>query len=108
MSMTGERLRSQRKKRGLSLRAVAKYEKKSPSYLSALERGENEPGVWELLASLTRRYGTTADYLLGLTDDPCPPAVDIKKPPAEAEDLIDSYMRLSAPIAPGPPPGAFV
>ncbi|MCC9078840.1 helix-turn-helix domain-containing protein [Litorilinea aerophila] len=61
-----------REQQGLSIRAVARQEQISPSYLSGLERGENAPNVWPLLARLARRYGTTTDYLLGLTDDPRP------------------------------------
>ncbi len=72
VTITGERLRQVRKKRGLTIRAVAKYEQISPSYLSGLERGENAPNAWPLLARLARRYRTSTDYLLGLTDDPRP------------------------------------
>lgn len=72
VNITGERLRLMREQQGLSIRAVARQEQISPSYLSGLERGENAPNVWPLLARLARRYGTTTDYLLGLTDDPRP------------------------------------
>lgn len=68
----GERLRQQRLAVGLSLGQVAAYEDVSKSYLSALETGANAPNVWPLLARLAKRYETSADYLLGLTDDPRP------------------------------------
>jgi transcriptional regulator with XRE-family HTH domain len=53
----------------LTLGQVAAYEDCSVSYLSQLERGENQPNVWPMLANLARRYHTTTDYLLGLSDD---------------------------------------
>lgn len=66
----GKRLRERRNKAGLTLGQVTEYEGISKSYLSDLERGVNAPNVWELIARLARRYHTTTDYLLGLTDDP--------------------------------------
>lgn len=65
---TPDRLREQRKRVGLSLGQVAEYEGISKSYLSDLERGENAPPTWPLLAKLARRYRTNADYLLGNTN----------------------------------------
>lgn len=65
-----ERLRERREAAELTQGQVAEYEGVVRSYISNLERGTNEPAVWELLARLARRYGTSADYLLGLTDDP--------------------------------------
>lgn len=69
---TGERLRRQRERVALTLGQVAEYEGVSKTYLSALEREVNSPNVWPLLARLAERYRTSADYLLGLSDDPSP------------------------------------
>jgi len=66
----GDRLRERRKELDLTLGQVAEYEGLSKTYLSSLERGVNEPNVWHLIAKLARRYETTTDYLLGLTEDP--------------------------------------
>lgn len=65
----GSRLRERREHSALTLGQVAAYEECSVSYLSQLERGENRPNVWPMLANLARRYHTTTDYLLGLSDD---------------------------------------
>lgn len=69
----GQRLREQRKRAKLSLGQVAEYEGIGLQYLSKLERGVNSPPAWVLLAKLAIRYGTTTDYLLGLTESPLPP-----------------------------------
>lgn len=68
----GERLKERRGAAGLTQGQVSVYEDVSTSYLSNLERGHNVPSVWDLLARLAKRYHTSTDYLLGLTDDPSP------------------------------------
>ncbi len=68
----GERLRERRNAIGLSLGQVEEYEGLTAQYLSDLERGRNQPNVWPLIARLAKRYRTTTDYLLGLTEDPSP------------------------------------
>ncbi len=72
MQETAERLRQRREYIGQSQGQVAQYEGISQTYISALESGRNSPPVWPLLANLARRYRTSTDYLLGLTDDPRP------------------------------------
>jgi transcriptional regulator with XRE-family HTH domain len=67
----GLRLRQQREKANLKIGQVAEYENISAPYISQLETGVNKPN-WDLLARLARRYHTSADYILGLTDDPRP------------------------------------
>ncbi len=94
----GERLNQQRKKLGLTLGQVAEYEGVSKTYLSSLERGVNEPNVWGLVARLARRYDTTTDYLLGVTDNPSPRR-DADLPPSVRDltllalDLNDARQR---------------
>ena len=68
----GSRLRERREHADLTLGQVAEYEQIGRQYLSKLELGVNEPPTWPLLAQLARRYNTSADYLLGLSDDPSP------------------------------------
>jgi transcriptional regulator with XRE-family HTH domain len=65
-----QRLRERREKAGLTLGQVGEYEGLGKQYLSKLELGVNDPPTWDLLARLARRYHTSTDYLLGLTDDP--------------------------------------
>lgn len=67
---TGIRLRQQRKRQKFTLGQISEYENLSKSYLSNLESGVNTPPTWPLLARLARRYRTSADYLLGLVDNP--------------------------------------
>lgn len=70
MRTIGDRLKEQRERAGLSLGQVAEYEATSAQYLWKLEKGENSPPTWPLLARLARRYRCSVDYLLGVTDDP--------------------------------------
>lgn len=72
MTTIKERLKERREKAGLTQGQVSEYEEISRSYISNLERGQNAPEVWGLLAKLAKRYNTSTDYLLGLTDDPRP------------------------------------
>ena len=65
----GHRLRAMRERSGLTQGQVATYEGCDPNYISKLELGKNQPNVWQMLANLARRYHTTTDYLLGLSDD---------------------------------------
>ena len=67
-----ERLRECREAAGMTQADVAEFEGISEQYVSQLERGTNKPRGWPLLAKLARRYSTSTDYLLGLTDDPAP------------------------------------
>lgn len=68
----GERLKERRETIGLTLGQVGTYEGVSAQYLSQLETGKRTPNVWALLGALAQRYRTSADYLLGLTDNPAP------------------------------------
>lgn len=94
MGTVGERLREQRQRAGLSLGQVGAYEDLTPQYLSGLERGRNNPPVWELLARLAQRYKCTTDYLLGLTDNPngYAPAPVL---PSFGREVLDVMERLS-------------
>lgn len=68
----GNRLRERREARRLSQEQAAQQVGRVQSYVSNLENRRNQPGAIELVAQLASLYGTTADYLLGLTDDPAP------------------------------------
>lgn len=89
----GERLRRQRQRVGLSLGQVAAYENVSRQYLSRLELGDDEPGAWDLIGRLARRYSTSVDYLLALTDDP---SVSAGAVPDFAVDLVEILRKASA------------
>ena len=59
-----------------------------------MERGRNNPTVWELLAKLAKRYKCTTDYLLGLTDNPngYAPTPEL---PSFGREVLDVMERLS-------------
>lgn len=82
-----ERLRKSRERAGLTQGQVAEYESISKSYISKLENGANIPNVWPLLAQLARRYKTSADYILGLTNEPF-------LPKSEAPPRYQEFIRL--------------
>lgn len=58
-----------------------------------IEKGYNEPIAW-LLSALAQALDTTADYLLGLTDDPSIPA--LPRYPIPAPELYAALERANA------------
>lgn len=102
------RLRDLREKRNLSGRAAATYLGISNAHVSDMENGKAKPSL-ELLAHLVEYYRTTADYLLGLSDDPSPrrgealPApvqevvgLAVAWPEARQQELLDVALVLDA------------
>ena len=67
----GKRLRGLRTKRKLTGRAAAKYLEISGAHVSDMESGKSSPSL-DMLVKLVDYYGTSADYLLGIVDDPAP------------------------------------
>lgn len=61
----GQRLRSLRKRQGLSLRVLATRTDTSPSYISDLERGVRGAPTAPVLERLANGLGVTVDTLLG-------------------------------------------
>lgn len=70
--MSGERFRRARELVELSQGQVATYADTGQGYLSDIELGKRWPSTWTLLQKLAAQYKVSADYLLGLTDDPDP------------------------------------
>jgi transcriptional regulator with XRE-family HTH domain len=64
-----ERLRGLREKRGLTQRAFADLCGMSQTQIFRYEGGHSEPSV-ESLAMMAQVLGVSADYLIGLSDDP--------------------------------------
>src|SRR5512138_4043500 len=62
----GQRLRSERERRGLSLRELARRLEISPSALSQIETGRSRPSVGTLYAIVTE-LGMSLDELFGST-----------------------------------------
>ena len=59
-----------RRAKGLSQRRVAAELNISQALLSHYENGAREPGL-PFLIRACHYYGVSADYMLGLTDEPC-------------------------------------
>lgn len=65
------RIKSLREDRDITQTEVAKVVKTTQQHYSKIERGYAEIGA-EKLISLSKFYNVSADYILGLTDDPRP------------------------------------
>jgi transcriptional regulator with XRE-family HTH domain len=92
----GERLKERRESVNLTLGQVGAYEDVTAQYLSQLETGKRTPNVWALLKRLAGRYRTSADYLLGITDDPTPMRDKGELAP-EARQLLSLFRQLAIP-----------
>jgi len=73
--MFGDRLRSLRTQRGLSQEGLAEEVGVRGQQIWRYEKGDNTPAA-DVLAQIARALGTSADYLIGLTDDPSLPQTD--------------------------------
>lgn len=92
--MLGLRLKEVRNRKGLSQGQVAEYAGVSQSTLSDLERGEIAPKTVDALVNLATYFDCSADYLLGLTDDPRRPDRRVVTP--EALSVIELVNSLPA------------
>ncbi len=92
MAIEGNRLRLARERIGLTIGQVVEYEGVRKGHLSEMERGIKHP-TGAMIARLARRYKTSADYLLGLVDNPSPNTSEPLAPTIQA--LIDLAMHLS-------------
>ncbi len=83
MTILAERLRLLREKRGLKQKAVAADINIGNTTLSNYEKGVSSPNP-EILVLLADYFSTSADYLLGRTDDPS----------SDSYSMTDSDRRL--------------
>lgn len=67
-----ERYKRARKAAGLSQDGAARAIGCSKGTVQTWESGDRVPGEARLIVGAARAYGVSADYLLGLTDDPAP------------------------------------
>lgn len=88
------RLVERREAAGLMGKDAAAQAGVVPSYISNLERGTAEPPALALFAALAQIYGTSIDYLLGLTDDPM--ARQNTLVPEHVEELLRILNRLDS------------
>ncbi len=86
----GERIRHAREQGQLSQAELARRIGISKNAMNTIEGGESDPRVSRIVA-IARELDVSADYLLGLTDDP--PSVVQSIPPAAG------HKRHAAPAA---------
>lgn len=67
----GQRILEQRKKHGDTQKALAQLLGVGETQISEIERGKTTTSA-ERIALICEHYKVSADYLLGLTDDPEP------------------------------------
>ena len=67
----GQRILEQRKQHGDTQKALAQLLGVGETQISEIERGRATTSA-ERIALICEHYGVSADYLLGLTDDPEP------------------------------------
>lgn len=67
----GERLRALRKQRGEKQQELAEFLGVKPNQIGEMENGR-KASTFAKLAQLCEHYNVSADYLLGLTDEPRP------------------------------------
>ena len=70
-NMQYERIKTIRKERNIKQLEVINYLKMHPTTYKRYESGENKPPI-ELICELCKFYNISADYLLGLIDEPKP------------------------------------
>lgn len=69
MAFVGERLKSLRDENGLTQEELASYAQSSQGMIARYESGKAVPTA-DVVARLAAFFNVTADFLLGLTDDP--------------------------------------
>ena len=69
--MIGARLYLLRKQRGMSQKELGEEIAVSHYTISSYEKGRSEPND-DIMAKIARVFNVTADYFLGLVDDPLP------------------------------------
>ena len=101
-SLLAQRIRSRRRMLDISQRELAKRTGYTQAQISKYERGENEPSI-EMVFTMAKILDTTADYLLGITDeaypDNDPTAQDINVPDILQMTLADLLQAQGYDIA---------
>jgi transcriptional regulator with XRE-family HTH domain len=88
-NILGKRLRYLREKSNLKQKEIAKKLNLSDFQLSRYENGKSKPDPL-LIARMARFYGTTTDYLLGLSNHP----QLTEKEDREADKYVKELMKL--------------
>ena len=97
MGAFAERLKKVRESQGLSQRAIALATGITPAQISRYEAGLQSP-TEDAIRKIAQFLGVSADYLLGLTDDPIPKSGElpafIKEKLKRLEELEKERERL--------------
>jgi len=98
MGMFADRLKKLREDRKISQRTpLARETGLSPAIISRYESGERTP-TEDVIYKIARYFNVSADYLLGLTDDPTPKSGElpafIKEKLKRLEELEEERERL--------------
>jgi transcriptional regulator with XRE-family HTH domain len=91
-----DRLRQARQERGWSQRELARQCGLGEAQVNKYEKGHNDPSA-TYLAIIAQALGVSADYLLGLTDNPRGELGDTLKP--EQRQLLDALDEGDSPTA---------
>ena len=93
-TVLGERLLLSRRRKGLTQKELGEQVGVSRHTIARIEQGRSPQILTGALERISRTLEVSADYLLGLSDDPRPagrqagPSVE----PGEREDLIDTPL----------------
>jgi len=87
--MLGNRLKELRIKRGMTQESLAEMLGLDARAIWRYENDKNKPSS-DVIAGMAQQLETTADYLLGLTDDPEPPSSTLTP---DEQALISAYRR---------------
>jgi len=90
--MIGIRLRKLREKLGLTQDELAEKIGVNSLQINRYEHDKNEPSG-ELVARMAKALYTSADYLLGLTDDPAPAGLNKGELTARERAAIAAWRR---------------
>jgi len=90
MNEFAKRLKFIRKQLGITRKELGKITGIDPSLISRYERGERTPTI-DNLSIIAKALNISADYLLGLTDNPTPCT---RKLPEHIKKQLEEYEKL--------------
>jgi transcriptional regulator with XRE-family HTH domain len=82
MENFAERVIAERETHGWTRRELAKQAGLHEQHLAKVERGQRQRIEADTIIKLARALGCSADYLMGLTEDPTPPNRPRSRTPA--------------------------
>lgn len=100
LKVLSKRLIEVRKNNGYTRKRLAEELNRPYRTITNYETGEHEPGH-KYLIEIAEKFGVTADYLLGLSDDPRKTSDEIEKSPSAdeatlGEDVMEMFKYLQS------------